>query len=124
MRRIFFLTFFLGLNFIHAAIASELAAEGTSERKFQRGLLNIAFAPVEITDAWVKSQSKDTLIPTWATEGIHGTIGAGIRMVTGIYEVITAPIPSPPRYQPIYHPEFAMEKLGYDHHLTLRETTK
>lgn len=95
------------------AQASELAPQGTRERKFQRGLLNIFFSPVEISAALEPEKTKDTLIPSWFFGFSRGAINAVIRAMTGIYEVVTTPIPSPPHYQPIYHPEFALEHLGF-----------
>ena len=92
--------------------AAELAPQETSERKFQRGLLNTVFSPVEISHSLEQVKTKDEWVPTWLTALMGGSVSALIRATTGIYEIVTAPIPSPPKYQPIYHPEFSLEHLG------------
>lgn len=100
------------LLFSSSLPAEELAPPGTRERKFQRGLLNVAFAPVELTTELEKVKKKDSLIPTWITGGAAGVISMVIRAFTGIYEILTFPIPSPKNYEPAYKPEFALEHLG------------
>lgn len=109
---LFFLLVSLFLFLPHLT-ASELAPKGTWQRKFQRGLLNTAFAPVELSRVLAREKKRDTtVLPSWiqgASEGIYFT---AIRAVTGVYEVLTAPIPCPPGYQPFMKPEFALEHLG------------
>ena len=95
---VFFLSLFLltGLT----ASAAELASQGTRTRKLQRGLLNTAFAPLEIFHQLEEVKSQDKWLATWIPAG------------SGIYEVATFPIPSPPNYRPILKPEFALEHIG------------
>ena len=97
---------------IRNAEASEMAPAGTWQRKFERGLLNAAFSPIEISHALAREKTKDVTIPTWAAGLIRGSIFAGVRALTGIYEVITAPIPIPAHYEPLLFPESPLEYLG------------
>ena len=99
---------------ISVAGAASLAAQGTRERKFQRGLLNTAFAPVEISYALSDKLAKgETLPPGWIGNGIlRGTYFALLRAVSGIYDILTTPFPCPMEYKPILrHREFALQHL-------------
>lgn len=92
--------------------AAEPASPGTPARKFQRGILNIAFSPVEITaDLEEEKKKPGRSIPTWFWGLTGGTVNMGIRAVIGLYEVITFPIDWPREHKPIYHPEFALDRL-------------
>lgn len=99
------------LVFLSQAFAAEWAPEGTRERKFQRGVLNTLLSPLEITEALHKAETKDALIPSWLTAGVGGIINMSIRIVTGSYEILTAPIPYPKDYRPIYQPELVIDPL-------------
>jgi len=101
---------FLFLVFSNAS-AAEWAPEGTRERKFQRGLINTFLSPIEFSHALQEVEAKDTLTPSWFWGGMKGLIDTGIRATTGVYEIITAPIPSPPDYRPIYRPELVLGHL-------------
>lgn len=106
---ILFLIMFLAVAF--AAQAAELASPGTPQRKLQRGLLNVAFSPLEISHALEEVKSQDKWFVTWFPAGLWGLVHAAIRATTGLYEIITFPIPSPPGYRPILKPELALEFL-------------
>ncbi len=101
----------LFLFLVSNASAAELAPEGTRERKFQRGLINTFLAPIEFSHALHEVETRDTLTPSWFWGGIKGLIDTGIRATTGVYEIVTAPIPSPPDYRPIYRPELVLGHL-------------
>ena len=104
--------FLLVLFFLpRPARAAELEAEGTWRRKFQRGVLNTAFAPLEITHALAEENRRDKFPIPWASGLAQGMWFAAIRASVGVYEVVTAPIPSPRRYQPLMLPEFPLEYL-------------
>lgn len=111
--RSFLVLIFTFLFLLSSSVFAELAPPGTRERKFQRGLLNTAFAPLELTTALEKVKKKDSLVPTWFTGAAAGVISMVIRAFTGIYEILTFPIPSPKNYEPAYEPEFALEHLGF-----------
>ena len=100
--------------FISNARAAELAAPGTRERKFQRGLINTAFAPVEISYALSEPLAKgETLPPAWFGNGIfRGTYFAILRAFSGVWDIVTAPFPRPSEYKPLLrHHEFALKHL-------------
>ncbi len=93
--------------------AVELAPPGTVQRKLQRGLINTFLSPLEISHEWERVKGTDALVPTWLTGFGRGLWCAGIRAVVGIYEIVSAPIPSPPDYRPMQQPEFALQYLGF-----------
>ena len=96
-----------------AAWAAELAPSGPV-RKLQRGFLNVALSPMEITDKIVESQPHDTALPTWMAGMVKGSVYAVTRCVVGIYEMVTAPLPLPRGYAPVMQPEFAWDYLPAD----------
>lgn len=85
--------------------------EGSPARKLQRGFLNIAFAPVEISNELDKVKKRDEALPSWV-EGIgRGAWFAAGRALVGAYEMVTFAIPFPSGYEPVIKPEFAWEHL-------------
>lgn len=110
--RRFWFFLLVGFSLASAVQAAELAPEGTRTRKLQRGLLNTFFAPVELSQALEPEKTKDTWVPSWFQGLFVGSVNMVGRAVTGIYEIVTFPIPSPPDYKPVYHPEFSLEHLG------------
>ena len=105
--------FLLSFSLLASSLeASELAPEGTFQRKLQRGFLNIAFAPVEISYALAKVKTKDWLIPSAAVGVVEGISRASLRALTGAYDLLTFPFPFPSDYQPVLQPEWALERLG------------
>ena len=74
--------------------------------------MNTLLSPLEITHDLQKAENKDALIPSWFTAGVGGIINMGIRIVTGSYEILTAPISYPKDYQLIYRPELVTEYLA------------
>ncbi len=101
----------LVLLFITAAPAysADLAAPGTAARKLQRGFLNIAFSPMEVTNKIVDLKKEDTALPSWIAGSAKGTFYTAARALTGVYEILTAPFPLPADYAPVMKPEFAWE---------------
>lgn len=92
-------------------MAAEIEPTGTMSRKLQRGFLNIALSPFEISHGIVESQPFDTALPTWIAGTIKGSFKAVGRALTGGYELVTFPIPLPAHYEPILQPEFAWDLL-------------
>lgn len=107
---------FLGIFLMIASMAcwaTEIENEGTPLRKLQRGFLNVALSPVEISNQLSVSQKErnDTLPPNWVSglgRGIAYTLG---RALVGVYEMVTFPLPYPANYQPVLKPEFPWEQL-------------
>jgi putative exosortase-associated protein (TIGR04073 family) len=90
---------------------ARIKSEGTPLRKLQRGFLNIALAPLDITAELNKEQHRDTVPPSWVLAlGRGGTYAVG-RALVGVYEMLTFFIPAPGHYEPILYPEFTWEKL-------------
>ena len=110
---VLFFPLILLLN-ISSANAAPLAAKGTRERKFQRGLLNVAFAPVEISYALADKRAKEEeMPPSWiGNGGLRGCYFATLRAFSGLYDIVTAPFPRPVEYKPLLrHREFALQHL-------------
>lgn len=91
--------------------AAEVAPEGTIRRKLQRGFLNIALSPFEISHEIVNTQKYDTALPTWIAGFVKGTAKTGSRILVGTYEIVTSPIPVPAQYAPVLQPEFPWDLL-------------
>ena len=78
-------------------------------RKFGRGLANVLFGIVEVPNQITKVTSEQG-------GGAGATYGVGKGFVrwmgrefTGVYEIVTFPVPVPKGYKPIMHPEFPVE---------------
>ena len=88
------------------AAEAEIQAEGSPQRKLQRGFLNVALSPFEISNELSKEVRNDTLPPSWFAglgRGAFYTVG---RALVGVYEMVTFPIPYPANYKPVLQPEF------------------
>ncbi|MDD5225955.1 MAG: exosortase system-associated protein, TIGR04073 family [Candidatus Omnitrophica bacterium] len=103
----------LSLPLIAAEVApeAEIQGEGTPQRKLQRGFLNVALSPIEISNELSKEVKNDTLPPSWFAGLGRGSIYAVGRALVGIYEMVTFPIPYPAQYKPVLQPEFAWQNL-------------
>jgi len=103
MRRI--VIFMLLLCLAPAAViqAAEIQSEGTSARKLQRGFLNVALSPMEISTQIAREGREGKTEPTWLFGGLKGIELAVRRVGVGIYEMLTFPFPG---YEPIVRPEF------------------
>lgn len=91
------------------AAEAEIQGEGTPQRKLQRGFLNVALSPIEISNELSKEIRNDTLPPSWFIglgRGAAYTVG---RALVGVYEMVTFPLPYPAHYKPVLHPEFPWE---------------
>ncbi len=110
----FALTVFSASLFAGEMTPGEPAAikpEGTPLRKLQRGFLNIALAPLDITAELEKEKNRDTVPPSWMLAlGRGGTYAFG-RALVGVYEMLTFFVPAPGHYEPILYPEFTWDKL-------------
>ncbi|MFA6599762.1 MAG: hypothetical protein WC352_08565 [Candidatus Omnitrophota bacterium] len=121
-RKLLVLSTVMGLIFSAQAAASELcpgeqgqiAAEGSPVRKLQRGFLNVALSPIDLTTEFQKEQTRETFPPSWALAAGRGGCYAVGRALTGVYEMVTFLIPYPARYEPVIYPEFAWQKLPQD----------
>jgi len=108
---------FILLAFACPLIAAEVApeaeiqGEGTMMRKAQRGFLNVALSPIEISNELSKEVRNDTMPPSWVAGLGRGSIYAVGRALVGVYEMVTFAIPYPANYKPVLQPEFAWQHL-------------
>ncbi len=98
--------------FLPRAEAATLAAKGTWQRKLQRGFLNAAFSPLEISNEMAKEKRDEKAFIGWLNGLGRGSVFAVLRAFSGVYDVVTFPLPAPSGFGPIYEPEFALEYLG------------
>ena len=87
----------------------EIQGEGTPQRKLQRGFLNVALSPIEISNELSKEVRHDTFPPSWVAGLGRGSMFAVGRALVGVYEMVTFPIPYPAKYKPVLSPEFPWE---------------
>jgi putative exosortase-associated protein (TIGR04073 family) len=100
---------FLATSFSVTAEEAEIQGEGTPQRKLQRGFLNVALSPFEISNELSKEIRNDTMPPSWVAglgRGAFYTVG---RALVGVYEMVTFPLPYPANYKPVLQPEFPWE---------------
>ena len=88
------------------AAEAEIQGEGTPQRKLQRGFLNVALSPFEISNELSKEVRNDTFPPSWIAGLGRGSIYAVGRALVGVYEMVTFPLPYPANYKPVLQPEF------------------
>lgn len=100
------------LSFSTVGFSAEIAPEGTIRRKMQRGFLNIALSPFEISHEVVATQKYDSVFPTWIAGLVKGSAKAVGRVLIGTYEIVTLPIPFPSHYAPVIQPEFPWDLLN------------
>lgn len=106
--------FFAISAFYGSLQAAEIEADGTPLRKLQRGFLNVALSPIEISNELAKEKKNDTLPPSWVAglgRGAAFTVG---RALVGVYEMVTFPLALPADYRPILQPEFTWQHLSSD----------
>lgn len=110
----FRLSFFAG-TFLLAAVcatsgfAAELESPATPLRKLQRGFLNVALSPWELAHELSQNKKTDSAVPTWFGGAGRGAAYTAGRALTGVYEMVTFPLPWPANYEPVLQPEFAWQ---------------
>ena len=91
------------------AAEAEIQGEGTPQRKLQRGFLNVALSPIEISNELSKEVRNDTMPPSWIAGLGRGAVYMVGRALVGVYEMVTFPFPYPANYKPVLQPEFPWE---------------
>jgi putative exosortase-associated protein (TIGR04073 family) len=91
---------------------AKIAGEGTPIRKLQRGFLNVALSPIDLSAEFQKEQNRETFPPSWFLAIGRGSCYMVGRALTGVYEMVTFLVPYPADYAPVLYPEFTWEKLG------------
>jgi putative exosortase-associated protein (TIGR04073 family) len=103
------LVFALLLPFRTLAETDEAPRGQNALRKFGRGIANVLFGIVEVPNQITKVTSEQG-----GGAGATYGVGKGIyrwfgRELTGVYDIVTFPVPFPKGYKPIMHPEFPVE---------------
>ncbi len=111
MRKILSVFLILALAAVQPLYAAEMEPKGTALRKLQRGVLNIALSPIEISHELHKEKKKDEYFPSWVSGLGRGIIYTAGRALSGVYDLVTAPIPVPSHYEPLIYPELVTEHL-------------
>jgi putative exosortase-associated protein (TIGR04073 family) len=79
--------------------------------KLGRGIANVLTGwmeiPKEIAEAWRETDPITGLI-VGTIKGVGYTI---VRVVAGVYEILTFPMPFPENYEPIIEPEFVLPPI-------------
>lgn len=100
----------LGFSFAMPLMAAEaeveIQNEGSPQRKLQRGFLNIALSPFEISNELSKEVRNNTFPPSWVAGLGRGSFYTVGRALVGVYEILSFPIPYPASYKPVLQPEF------------------
>ncbi len=82
--------------------------------KLGRGIANIGTCVLEIPKAIGDSNTEDGPIAAATVGVLTGILKTGVRLVVGVYEVVTFPIPAPKHYGPVLtEPEFFLEEGLY-----------
>lgn len=80
--------------------------------KLVRGLANVFLGLIEIPRNIHNTTQEDSLLAGW-TIGVGKGLGYTVlRMVVGVYEVVTFPFPLPKDYVPVYQPEYVWQAPG------------
>jgi len=75
--------------------------------KLGRGFSNLLTFPCEIVYQINKTGEQNGITAAWSYGALNGIFMAGVRAVTGAYEIVTFPVPIPGDFEPILtDPEF------------------
>lgn len=87
-----------------------LAAE-TPVGKLGRGVTNFLTCPMEIPTNMGKAVQKHGSFANGAWEGFFsGVFWTLARLMTGIYDIVTFPVPLPWNYEPVLKPPYVMDE--------------
>ena len=81
----------------------------TMSKKLARGLANVLTAPLEPIVQMMNETRDHGDMRGFFMGGSKGLVNMFGRIGTGIYEIVTFPIPVPKEYRPIFLPEFVIE---------------
>ena len=85
--------------------------KGTPLRKLQRGVINIVLCPIEISHELHQEKKKDEYFPSWISGLGRGISYSAGRALSGVYDLLTFPVPVPSGYEPLVYPELVTEHL-------------
>ncbi|MDD5422135.1 MAG: exosortase system-associated protein, TIGR04073 family [Candidatus Omnitrophota bacterium] len=103
-----------GLIFLLSVLFTTPAYCGDAIKKLGRGLCNVVTCPFELPlqISRVNNSEGPAAASTWGV--LKGIGKMGIRVVVGVYEVATFPLPFPKDYTPILvDPEFFFEEENW-----------
>lgn len=80
--------------------------------KLARGITNVLTSPAEYFIQYIKlcDKQKDPLLPVFAAL-VSGTAGTLERIMVGVYDIATFPIPVPADYKPLIMPATPMDAV-------------
>lgn len=99
------------LAFSPCLYAAEMAQKNTAIHKLQRGFVNIALSPVEVSAELAKEKKVDSAVPSWGTGILRGSFYAVGRALSGVYDIVTFPVPIPQNYESLVEPELPWDRL-------------
>ncbi len=91
------------LAVIMMTTAGALYADGPVE-KLARGTANIVESPVAYLNQYVRADQKRNFMTTIMETTLYGTFSMVGRLLVGVYEVVTFPVPLPADYEPLIQP--------------------
>lgn len=94
-----------------AFAAPAMEAKGTALRKLQRGVINMALSPIELSHELHKEKRKDGYLPSWVSGLGRGSVFTMGRALSGAYDLLTFPVPLPGGYEPLVYPELVTDHL-------------
>lgn len=84
----------------------------TAGDKLVRGLANVFLGFIEIPRNVHNTTEEESLLAGW-TVGLGKGVGYTVlRMVVGLYEVVTFPFPVPKDYVPVFEPDYVWHAPG------------
>ena len=104
----------LALSVAQPAMAAgvRLTGERSAGDKLVRGLANFFTGFLEIPRNIHNTTESSGMLTGW-TVGLGKGLGyTALRMLAGVYEVITFPLPIPEDYRPLIEPEFVWDAPG------------
>lgn len=85
--------------------------EGSMSRKFRRGVVNVVTCWAEVPRNVAIETNRTDPASGFFIGGVKGVVFGFGRFATGLYEVFTFPVPAPPEYAVIMHPEFVITEV-------------
>ncbi len=92
-------------------LAADPLAAKTPFTKLGRGLSNVVLSPLEISTNMGKAAQRRESFGDGAWEGFaSGLFYSVLRFATGLYDVVTFPVPLPWDYEPIMKPDYLLDE--------------
>ncbi len=80
--------------------------------KLVRGVANVFTSFIEVPRNIHNTTAEDSMLAGW-TVGLGKGLGyMALRVVAGVYEIVTFPFPHPRDYEPVVEPEFVWQAPG------------